>query len=501
MSEFPDHWQLLPLENVMEAIIDYRGKTPKKTDHGIPLITAKIVKGGRILEPAEFIAEEDYDSWMVRGLPKIGDVVVTSEAPLGEVAQLTSSNVALAQRIVTLRGKEGVLNNDFLLCAMQSSYVQHQLEARASGSTVKGIKQSELRKVLLPIPPENEQIEIAHHIKTLSNKIQLNRQTNQTLEHMAQAIFKSWFVDFEPTRAKIAAKEEWAKRSMTTKAGGSDNNIKESQAEATFVERAAMAAISGRAINSTNDSATGALAGLDQLNPEQIEQLKTTAALFPDTLVDSELGEIPEGWGIKEIKELSLKISKGTTPSKGDMQKAEDPETISFLKVRDISGSGEIRSAGLDKVPESVHTGAIKRSILQTNDLLFSIAGTIGRVALIEEELSNSNCNQAVAFIRLKEPNKHLELCRLNLVGSRVQNEVMSKVVQGVQANFSLTGLGEIQILIPSDDLLASFNEKLESAFKKQRLLLSENRKLEEIRDALLPKLLSGVVDLSGVDE
>ena len=198
MSEFPDHWQLLPLENVMEAIIDYRGKTPKKTDHGIPLITAKIVKGGRILEPAEFIAEEDYDSWMVRGLPKIGDVVVTSEAPLGEVAQLTSSNVALAQRIVTLRGKEGVLNNDFLLCAMQSSYVQHQLEARASGSTVKGIKQSELRKVLLPIPPENEQIEIAHHIKTLSNKIELNRQTNQTLEQMAQTLFKSWFVDFDP---------------------------------------------------------------------------------------------------------------------------------------------------------------------------------------------------------------------------------------------------------------------------------------------------------------
>ena len=131
---------------------------------------------------------------------------------------------------------------------------------------------------------------------------------------------------------------------------------------------------------------------------------------------------------------------------------------------------------------------------------MFSIAGTISRVALIEEELSNSNCNQAVAFIRLKEPNKHLELCRLNLVGSRVQNEVMSKVVQGVQANFSLTGLGEIQILIPSDDLLASFNEKLESAFKKQRLLLSENRKLEEIRDALLPKILSGELTLDDKD-
>ncbi len=86
----------------MEAIIDYRGKTPKKTDSGVPLITAKIVKGGRVLEPFEFIAEDNYDSWMVRGLTQAGDVVVTTEAPLGEVAQLTDANVALAQRIVTL---------------------------------------------------------------------------------------------------------------------------------------------------------------------------------------------------------------------------------------------------------------------------------------------------------------------------------------------------------------------------------------------------------------
>lgn len=269
-SEFPTHWRLLTLEEVMEAIIDYRGKTPQKTDQGIPLITAKIVKGGRVLDPAEFIAEEDYDSWMVRGFPEVGDVVITSEAPLGEVAQLTSSNVALAQRIVTLRGKEGLLHNDFLLFAMQSRYVQHQLESRASGSTVKGIKQSELRKILLPIPPVNEQLKIAHLLKTLSDKIELNRQTNQTLEQIAQAIFKSWFVDFEPTRTKLKAKQV-----------GQDP------------ERAAMAAISGKTLDE-----------LDQLTHEQQEQLKTTAALFPDALVDSELGEMPEGWDLVKLGEM-----------------------------------------------------------------------------------------------------------------------------------------------------------------------------------------------------
>ncbi len=77
MSSFPEHWELLPLEEAMEAIIDYRGKTPKKSDAGVPLVTAKIVKNGRIETANEFIAKELYDAWMVRGLPEVGDVVVT----------------------------------------------------------------------------------------------------------------------------------------------------------------------------------------------------------------------------------------------------------------------------------------------------------------------------------------------------------------------------------------------------------------------------------------
>ena len=82
----PNDWVVLTLEDSIEALIDYRGKTPKKTKSGIPLVTAKIVKNGRLLPYTEYIAEENYDSWMVRGLPKNQDVVLTVEAPLGEVA-------------------------------------------------------------------------------------------------------------------------------------------------------------------------------------------------------------------------------------------------------------------------------------------------------------------------------------------------------------------------------------------------------------------------------
>ncbi len=126
-------------------------------------------------------------------------------------------------------------------------------------------------------------LHIAKHVKTLSNKIELNRQTNQTLEQIAQAIFKSWFVDFEPTRAKIAAIEN-----------GQDPEL------------AAMCTISGTPF----DNPAQAKAQLAQKTPAQLEQLKATAALFPEALVESELGEIPEGWEVTVHQNLGRLLWK-----------------------------------------------------------------------------------------------------------------------------------------------------------------------------------------------
>ncbi|CAM4018315.1 restriction endonuclease subunit S [Cohnella lubricantis] len=190
-------WKTFILEEVLEILIDYRGKTPKKTDTGIPLITAKIVKNGAILPPNEFIDEKDYDSWMVRGLPKVGDVVLTTEAPLGEVAQLSNSNVALAQRIVTLRGKANVLDNGFLKYYLMSNIGQSRLKERESGTTVTGIKQSELRLVQINMPDYETQIGISKILHSIENKLELNNAINNNLEEMALALFKRWFVDFE----------------------------------------------------------------------------------------------------------------------------------------------------------------------------------------------------------------------------------------------------------------------------------------------------------------
>lgn len=186
------------LENLLDKLIDYRGKTPKKTLSGIPLVTAKIVKNGTIKGYTEYIADEDYEKWMVRGFPKVGDVILTTEAPLGEVALLKEEKVALAQRIVCLRGKDNVLDNTYLKYYLQSSKGQKSLSARESGTTVTGIKQAELRRVDIEYPTYEDQRRIASILSSLDRKIELNNKINADLEEMAQAIFKNWFVDFEP---------------------------------------------------------------------------------------------------------------------------------------------------------------------------------------------------------------------------------------------------------------------------------------------------------------
>ncbi|WP_427501578.1 restriction endonuclease subunit S [Methylomonas sp. MED-D] len=194
-------WQEYLLEDVIEKFIDYRGKTPTKTDSGIPLITAKVVKSGTILPPNEFIAPEDYDSWMTRGLPEIDDVVLTTEAPLGEVALIKDKNVALAQRIITLRGNKKLLFNPFLKYYFQNQTGQHELQARASGTTVFGIKASVLKKVPISIPDLAEQKAIANLLSSLDEKIDLLHRQNKTLEAMAETLFRQWFIE--------EAKEDW----------------------------------------------------------------------------------------------------------------------------------------------------------------------------------------------------------------------------------------------------------------------------------------------------
>jgi type I restriction enzyme S subunit len=128
---------------------------------------------------------------------------------------------------------------------------------------------------------------------------------------------------------------------------------------------------------------------------------------------------------------------------------------------------------------------------LQTGDLLFSIAGTIGRVSIVPKELDNSNSNQALAFIRPKDDIKTYFLLQF-LKSQEVQDEISSRVVQAVQANVSLTELGSLKFATASDDLFRKWHSIVQSWIDKINLLQMENSHLSKLRDTLLPKLMSG---------
>ena len=434
-------WSELTLEESMDAIIDYRGKTPKKTDSGIPLITAKIIKSGRIETVNEFISEDDYDTWMRRGIPNEGDVVMTTEAPLGEIAQLDGRKIALAQRVITLRGKKDILDNTFLKYLMISEYVQHQLDGRGTGTTVKGIKQSELRKVILKFPPFTEQKAIAHILGSLDDKIELNRQMNETLEAMAQALFKSWFVDFDP--------------------------------------------VIDNALAASNTIPDELLARAEQRKTIEKKDNSDIQDLFPNEFEFSEeMGWIPKGWAVKRIKDIGKVVTGKTPPKKIDNAYSENG--IPFITPTDI-----------DDLPFVIYTNrylsedgvqAVKNSRISAGSICVTCIGsqmgktTIAPLASVSNQQINSitGCNQFwrnYLFFNLRR--RRDEIFLLGSSGSTMP--ILNK------SNFEA-----FPILCPSEKLLSSLDSNFQSTIDSILENTKQSYTLTKLRDTLLPKLMSG---------
>ena len=164
--------------------IDYRGKTPEKSDYGIPLITAKNVKSGYVDDnPREYIPEENYDAWMTRGFPRKNDVLFTTEAPLGNVALLGEyEKVAIGQRLVALRSK-GKVTHEYLMLLLLHPFIQDLIYGRSSGSTVKGIRTKELYAIELPVPDMQKQIEFSA-VYWKSKSLKINQEAAYQLDEL-----------------------------------------------------------------------------------------------------------------------------------------------------------------------------------------------------------------------------------------------------------------------------------------------------------------------------
>jgi type I restriction modification DNA specificity domain protein len=390
------------LENLLDKLIDYRGKTPKKTLSGVPLVTAKIVKNGTINGYTEYIAEEDYDKWMVRGFPKVGDVILTTEAPLGEVALLKEEKVALAQRIVCLRGKDNVLDNTYLKYYLQSGKGQKSLSARESGTTVTGIKQAELRRVDIEYPAYDDQRRIASILSSLDRKIELNNKINADLEEMAQAIFKNWFVDFEP---------------------------------------------------------------------------------FKDgKFVDSELGMIPEGWKVGRLTEIASYMN-GLAMQKFPPENTED--SLPVLKIKELGqgfcGTDSDRCSCNIKDECKIHNG----------DVIFSWSGT-----LLVDVWCGGDCglNQHLFKVTSKDYPKWFYYYWTKHHLQEFIHIAKDKAV--TMGHIKRGHLEEAMVAIPDNDSMEKAHELFEPILSKMISLRLESSRLSLLRDTLLPRLMSGEIEV-----
>lgn len=189
IGEIPAGWEVVPLKKQLDSIVDYRGKTPEKTEFGIFLVTAKNIKNGKIdySLSQEYVSEKDYLSIMRRGLPKKGDLLFTTEAPLGEVALVDKENIALAQRVIKFRVKNNILYNIFLKYWIISSGFQFFLQSLSTGSTAEGIKASKIFMLPLVLPPLPEQQRIAAYLDEKCARIDtLLAEKDELLDKLAE---------------------------------------------------------------------------------------------------------------------------------------------------------------------------------------------------------------------------------------------------------------------------------------------------------------------------
>jgi len=202
----------------------------------------------------------------------------------------------------------------------------------------------------------------------------------------------------------------------------------------------------------------------------------------------SEYGMVPDGWEVKSLKEVTSAITKGTTPT--TLEKNFVENGINFIKIESVGDNGEIFENKLAKIDQETHE-LLNRSKLQNGDVLFSIAGAIGRTARVITRLLPANTNQALAIIRPKEEIYRIYLYQI-ISSLAFLNFSKGRIVQTAQANVSLSVLASAQILFPNKEVLSVYNKRIISVFTIIDKIRNQTRILEKTRDLLILQLIMG---------
>jgi len=409
-APLPVGWIWKRLETVCEGIFDCPHSTPVLTEQGPYIARSQDVRSGVFrAEAAGRVSENTYRERIARAEPRHGDLLYSREGTYFGIAAEVPPGVrmCLGQRMVLLRPDPSSADSRFLHYWLNSPAMVLHIHGHRDGTVAERLNLPTIRGLPVALPPLPEQRAIAHILGTLDDKIELNRNMNDTLEAMAQALFRSWFVDFDPVRAKAAGRDP----------------------------------------------------GLPQ----------PLADLFPDRLVDSELGETPEGWGVKTLGEL-LELAYGKALKADNRQHGTVPVygsngQVGWHDERLVAGPGIV-------VGRKGNPGMVTWSPTD----FFPIDTTFYVVP-------KGNCrNLHFLFQALQNHN-------LASLGA-------DSAVPGLNRNLAYMN----KQVVPPTRLLEKFDQQVRALFEHIHQCDEESRILAALRDTLLPKLISGELRVKDVE-
>lgn len=384
----------------VSEIIDYRGKTPKKLggdwedDGEFRAISAKNIKKNKIVneESIKKVNKEIYDKWMKKEIQR-EDILLTSEAPLGETYFWDSEEkIVLSQRVYGIRANKKIITSKYLYAYMQSREFSHELISRESGTTVTGIRQSELEKVKIKVPAYSVQMYVGDMIFNLNRKIHLNEVIISNLEQLSQTLFKHWFIDFE-------------------------------------------------------------------FPNEDGKPYKSSGG----EMVESELGDIPKIFKTGTLKDFcELKYGKALTKK----NRVDGPYPV--------YGSGGVTGTHKEFLIEGPGLIIGRKGSIGTLHLEFNNFYPIDTVFYTESEYYTSNF--------LYQVFKQFDFTKAN----------NDSAVPGLNREF----VYNTKAIIPDNKIVEEFEKIILSVYEQINNLLKENKNLTQLRDTLLPKLLSGEIEI-----
>ena len=418
IEQLPKDWVIRTLNDVVIDIIDYRGKTPKKlggswTKSGIIALSAMNVKQGQLvkLEKAKFVSNELYTKWMKSEVMK-GDILMTSEAPLGETYFIAEKRkICLSQRLFCVRANPNIIQPRFLFYLFNSPSVRKQIDLRATGTTVLGIRQPDLRQVPISIPPLPTQRKIAAVLSVYDDLIENNTRRIKILEEMASTIYQEWFVEFR-------------------------------------------------------------FPGHEQV-----------------PMVESELGLIPQGWEVVVASEAisinpRVSVPRHTEKPFVPMKSAiEHSMLITEVEQRTGNSGAKFKNhdtlfARITPCLENGRTGFVQ--FLPSDDMI-----ALGSTEFIV--LRSKTLNPYFVYL-LAQTHDFKDNAVKSMTGATGRQRVVNQCFD----NYFLPN--------PDQDSLRQFECIIAPLFKKVQNLWEKNTNLHQTRDLLLPKLISGEIDVSELD-